>query len=109
MKAKKYLSEGGAQALMVICGGLLLLLLFCSPVATTCAGFATCMLIMLPRVMGTTYRSQPGFGLVAGLPVIVGFMAQPGVFIFSAMFTWFLLLGLAESGSIQRAQIKAKK
>ena len=96
MKAEdKVLSEGGAKALMVISGIMLLILLWWNPVAASCGGFATAMLVLLPRVTGLTNKSQQGIGLVVGLPVIVGLCSNLFVFGIAFFVTWCLLVGFS--------------
>jgi hypothetical protein len=107
-KDKRYLSEGGAKALMVICSILMLFMLYVHMWAAASGGFASVAIILLQRMMGPTYRNQPGFGLVAGLPCVVGFLLHPGVFCFSFFLMWAFMVGFADSGALHRAMIKAK-
>ena len=102
MKADKLLSEGGATSLMFLSGLGLLTLLFVNPVATSCAGFATAMLILMPKMCGKNCEAHNGLTIAAGLPILVGFFASIPVFFLTMLFTWWLLLGLAWSGAIER-------
>jgi hypothetical protein len=105
MKAKnKLLSEGGAKALIFICSGLLLLLLVVYPTVTACSCAGTIGIIVLSKVKGKDNLTKDG-GLVAalGLPVVVGFLIHPGVYVLVAFLSWSLMVGLACSGAIERA------
>jgi len=81
---------------MVISGLLLLFLLWVSPIAASCAGFATMILILLPRLSANP-ETGSGVGIIAGLPVIVGLCVHPVVFCVAVLATWWLIVGLSQS------------